>query len=59
MMEVIEDYYSFREFVERKYKLDIFVATHHPEMINCLYKLYRMKYINKDFYFVEEISANT
>lgn len=55
----MEDYYSFREFVERKYKLDIFVATHHPEMINCLYKLYRMKYINKEIYFVEEVSANT
>lgn len=39
-----EEYDSFRDFVEIKYKIDIFEGVKHPEMIKCLHQLYLKKY---------------
>ena len=49
-MENCIKYDSFRDFVERKYNLDIFEAVKNAEMMDCLYRLYRIKYIDTDIY---------
>lgn len=39
-----KEYDSFRDFVEIKYKIDIFEGVKHPKMIRCLHQLYLKKY---------------
>lgn len=49
-MTVTVKYDSFRDFLETKYGITIDDYAKLGDKMDCLYKLYLMKYIDKDIY---------